>query len=84
MNLFLDGRSLAMRTTGQGTVIHIVLPGTERKNYVLGHATKNKHFLKSGIIIGTHESLHRVSGVTRHVLRESHIVAGAGLFITLN
>jgi hypothetical protein len=39
-----------MRITGQGTVIHIVLPGPEEKNFVLGHATKNKHFLKSGII----------------------------------
>jgi len=50
MNLFLDGRSLAMRITGGVAVIHIVLPGSGEKNFVLGHATKNKHFLKSGII----------------------------------
>ncbi len=57
-----------MRTTGGVAVIHIVLPGSEEKNFVLGHPTKNKHFLKSGIIY-VRTSLSTVCrGVTRHAL----------------
>ncbi len=71
-----------MRTTGRGIVIHIVLPDAKGKNFVLSHATKNKHFVKSGIIY-VRTSLSTVCRGYKDTLFVSHECDWRRLFIAL-